>query len=212
KGQAWMFDLDYLTDSMNYELVSLENQVNKSAGPQKANNSAEDKIHKTTDCKTSEKPVSPVKQIFQEELKKLKRQKKEANDAVRKEATHATQEVNNNSTNLLNAVSAPVSTVGPSRALNDDEPSYPDDPSMPHLEDIYASPSEGIFTNSSYDDEGVVTDFNNLETTVIVSPTPTTRIYTIHPKTQILRDPLSAIQTRSKVHKNSEAHALVSYI
>nr|GEZ01045.1 hypothetical protein [Tanacetum cinerariifolium] len=27
------------------------------------------------------------------------------------------------------------------------------------------SPSEGIFTDSSYDDEGVVTDFNNLETT-----------------------------------------------
>nr|GEY55005.1 hypothetical protein [Tanacetum cinerariifolium] len=92
--------------------------------------------------------------------------------------------------------------------LNDDEPSYPDDPSMPYLEDIYPSPSEGIFTDSSYDDEGVVTNFNNLETTVNVSPTLTTRIHTIHPKTQILGDPLSAIQTRSKVHKNSEAHAL----
>nr|GEU30634.1 putative ribonuclease H-like domain-containing protein [Tanacetum cinerariifolium] len=170
--------------------------------------SSEDKIHKTTDCKTSEKPVSPVEQIFQEELKKLKRQKKEANDAVRKEAAHATQEVNNNNTNLLNVVSAQVSTVRPSRALNDDEPSYPDDSLMPHLEDIYASPSEGIFTDLSYDDEGVVTDFKNLETTVIVSLTPTTRIYTIHPKTQILRDPLSAIQTRSKVHKNFEARAL----
>nr|GEY01194.1 putative ribonuclease H-like domain-containing protein [Tanacetum cinerariifolium] len=63
-------------------------------------------------------------------------------------------------------------------------------PSIPHLEDIYESPN----------------------TTVTVSPTPTTRIHTIHPKTQILRDPLSAIQTRSKVHKNFEAHALVSYI
>nr|GEW65048.1 hypothetical protein [Tanacetum cinerariifolium] len=54
----------------------------------------------------------------------------------------------------------------------------------------------------------VVTDFNNLETTVNVSPTPITRIHTIHLKTQILRDPLSAVQTRSKVHKNSEAPAL----
>nr|GEW83409.1 hypothetical protein [Tanacetum cinerariifolium] len=79
----------------------------------------------------------------------------------------------------------PLSTVGPSRAFNDDELSYPDDLLMPHLEDIYASPSEGIFTNSSYDDEGVVVVFNNLETTV---------------------------NTRSKVNKNSEAHALVSYI
>nr|GFA96637.1 copia protein [Tanacetum cinerariifolium] len=33
--------------------------------------------------------------------------------------------------------------------------SYPDDASMPHLEDIYASPSEGIFTDLSYNDEGV---------------------------------------------------------
>nr|GFA74242.1 uncharacterized mitochondrial protein AtMg00810-like [Tanacetum cinerariifolium] len=129
--------------------------------------SSRHKIQKTTDCKTSKKPASQVKQIFQGELKKLKRQEKEAHDANRKEATHDSPDTNTNSTNLLNVVNAPVSAVGPSRALNDVEPSYPDDPSMPHLEDIFASPSEGIFTNSSYDDEGVVTDFNNLETTVI---------------------------------------------
>nr|GFB97523.1 hypothetical protein [Tanacetum cinerariifolium] len=145
--------------------------------------SSKDKIQKTTDCKTREKPVSQVEQIFQEELEKLKRQEKEANHAIWKEATHETQDVNTNRTNLLNAASAPVSAVGLSRALNDDEPSYPNDPLMTHLEDIYASPSEGIFTDSSYDDEGVVTDFNNLDTTVTVSPTPTTRIHTIHPKT-----------------------------
>nr|GEW48084.1 ribonuclease H-like domain-containing protein [Tanacetum cinerariifolium] len=144
----------------------------------------------------------------QEELEKLKRQEKEANDATRKEATHENQNTNTNSTNLLNAVSIPISIAGPLIALNVGEPSYPDDPSMLHLEDIYVSPSEGIFTNSSYDDEGVVTDFNNLETNVTVSLTPTTRIHTINPKTQILRDPLSAVQTRSKVHKNSKAHAL----
>nr|GEY39715.1 retrovirus-related Pol polyprotein from transposon TNT 1-94 [Tanacetum cinerariifolium] len=40
KRHAWMFDLDYLTNSMKYELVSLENQANKSVGPQEANNSA----------------------------------------------------------------------------------------------------------------------------------------------------------------------------
>nr|GEW70742.1 putative ribonuclease H-like domain-containing protein [Tanacetum cinerariifolium] len=147
--------------------------------------------------------------IVQEELEKLKRHEKEANDAARKDTTHENQDANTNSTNLLNAVSPPISTTGPSRAFNDGEPSYPDDPLMPHLEDIYASPSEGILTDSSYDDEGVVTDFNNLETTMNVSPTPTTRIHTIHPKTQILGDPMSAVQTRSKVNKNSEAHALI---
>nr|GEU35924.1 hypothetical protein [Tanacetum cinerariifolium] len=146
--------------------------------------------------------------LNREELERLNRQEKEVNDAVRKEATHETQDVNTNNTNLLCIVSTSVSAVGPSRALNVAEPSYPDDPSMPHLKDIYASPNTGIFTNSSYDDEVVVIDFNNLETTMNVSPTPITIIHTIHPKTQILRDPLLAVQTRSKVHKNSEARAL----
>nr|GEZ01070.1 hypothetical protein [Tanacetum cinerariifolium] len=40
KGHAWMFDLDYLTNSMNYKPVSVENQANKSAGLKEANNSA----------------------------------------------------------------------------------------------------------------------------------------------------------------------------
>nr|GFC31498.1 ribonuclease H-like domain, reverse transcriptase, RNA-dependent DNA polymerase [Tanacetum cinerariifolium] len=73
----------------------------------------------------------------QEELEKLKRQEKESNNAVWKESTHETQDVNTNNTNLPNAVGASVSAVGPSRALNNDEPSYPDDALMPHHEDIY---------------------------------------------------------------------------
>nr|GEX88463.1 ribonuclease H-like domain-containing protein [Tanacetum cinerariifolium] len=73
KGHAWMFDLDYLTNSMNYEPVSVENQANKSASTKEANNSVGDKIEKNTDFKTCENPVSQVEQIFLEELEKLKR-------------------------------------------------------------------------------------------------------------------------------------------
>ncbi|GJY67160.1 putative ribonuclease H-like domain-containing protein, partial [Tanacetum coccineum] len=40
KGPTWLFDLDYLTDSMNYQPVRLENQANKTAGPKEANHSA----------------------------------------------------------------------------------------------------------------------------------------------------------------------------
>nr|GFD60430.1 hypothetical protein [Tanacetum cinerariifolium] len=76
----------------------------------------------------NEKPVSEVEQILQEEPEKLKRQEKEANDAARKEANHETQDVNTNNTNLLNVVSLPVSVVGHSRTLNDNESSYPNDP------------------------------------------------------------------------------------
>nr|GFD56708.1 hypothetical protein [Tanacetum cinerariifolium] len=90
------------------------------------------------------------------ELEKLKRQEKEANDAaesLRKEATHDIQNASTSSANLINTANTPLSTAGPSRAFTDGELTYPDpskyalpnDPSMPHLEDIYASPSEGIF-------------------------------------------------------------------
>ncbi|GKE65797.1 hypothetical protein Tco_1519958, partial [Tanacetum coccineum] len=40
KGPHWLFDLDYLTDSMNYQPVRSENQANKNAGPKEANHSA----------------------------------------------------------------------------------------------------------------------------------------------------------------------------
>ncbi|GJZ93122.1 retrovirus-related pol polyprotein from transposon TNT 1-94 [Tanacetum coccineum] len=54
---------------------------------------------------------------------------------------------------------------------------------------------------------GVVADFTNLETVVNVSPIPTSRIHSTHPKALILGDPNSAVQTRSKVNKSSRAHA-----
>nr|GFB13599.1 hypothetical protein [Tanacetum cinerariifolium] len=141
KGHAWMFYLDYLTNSINYEPVSLENQANKSAGPQEANNSAGTQAFDDQGANLEEIDLHDEHFVLpiwfgystNEELEKLKRQEKEANDAVRKKATHETQDVNTNITNLLNVVSAPVSAVGPSRALNDVESSYPNDLLMPHL-------------------------------------------------------------------------------
>ncbi|GJY82686.1 hypothetical protein Tco_0496062 [Tanacetum coccineum] len=66
------------------------------------------------------------------------------------------------------------------------------------------------FTHSSYDDEGAEADFTNLETVVNVSPIPTSRINPSHPSALILGDPTSAVQTRSKVNKSSEAHAFIA--
>ncbi|GJY51588.1 ribonuclease H-like domain-containing protein [Tanacetum coccineum] len=60
--------------------------------------------------------------------------------------------------------------------------------------------------------EGMVHDFNNLPTEVAVSPIPTLRIHNIHPQSQILGDPKSYVQTRSRVKQTSGAHALVSYV
>ncbi|GJR54371.1 ribonuclease H-like domain-containing protein [Tanacetum coccineum] len=86
-----------------------------------------------------------------------------------------------------------------------------DDSPMPELE-IFHKSDTGIFDEASYDEEGVITDFNSLPTEIEVSPTPTLRIHNIHPKSQILGDPKSAVQTRSKVQNKSGAHALLSQV
>ncbi|GJR83849.1 putative ribonuclease H-like domain-containing protein [Tanacetum coccineum] len=259
KGPTWLFDLDYLTDSMNYQPVRSENQANKHAGPQEANQNAGTKENidagdspieaesaqdyfvlpiwssYTSTVKSSKASEEPTKhpdfkqvdkedQVFLDELERLKRQEHDANDAaeaLRKEFAQETEDLllqagaaKASSTNIVNTASTPVSTASPYGGLSftDLTNTDQDDSEIPALEEIYDNPTDGIFTNSSYDDEGVVADFTNLEPVVNVSPIPTSRINSIHPSTLILRDPQSAVQTRSKVTKSSGAHAFVSYI
>ncbi|GJR59411.1 putative ribonuclease H-like domain-containing protein [Tanacetum coccineum] len=107
----------------------------------------------------------------------------------------------NNSTSTP-SVNTGSQTVNTGRLDDDDSP-------MPELE-IFHKSETGIFDEASYDEEGVITDFNSLPTEIEVSPTPTLRIHNIHPKSQILGDPKSAVQTRSKVQTKSGAHALLS--
>nr|GEX53237.1 hypothetical protein [Tanacetum cinerariifolium] len=60
---------------------------------------------------------------------------------------------------------------------------------MPTLEDITYSDDE--------EDVGAEADFSNLETTITISPIPTTRVHKDHPVTQIIGDLSLAPQTRS---------------
>ncbi|GJY95987.1 hypothetical protein Tco_0512348 [Tanacetum coccineum] len=134
KGPTWLFDLDYLTDSMNYQPRSRVEDAG--AAP-----------HKHPDLKTDEKAVDKEDQVFLDELERLKRQEKDANDAA--EALRK---------------DTPVSTDSPYDGLSLSDLTNPeqDDSEIPALEDIYQNPTDGIFTNSSYDDEGAVADFTNL--------------------------------------------------
>ncbi|GJS94573.1 putative ribonuclease H-like domain-containing protein [Tanacetum coccineum] len=205
KGPTWLFDLDYLTDS---ELQQRSTAKDVGEAPNKHH-----------DLKTDEKPIDKEDQVFLDELERLKRQEQDANDAaeaLRKEFAQETEDLllqagaaKTSSTNIVNTASTPVSTASPYGGLSFTDPTNPDqdDSEIPALEDIYKNPTDGIFTNSSYDDEGAVADFTNLEPIVNVSPIPTLRITSIHSSTLILGDPQSAVQTRSKVTKSSRAHA-----
>ncbi|GKF04742.1 putative ribonuclease H-like domain-containing protein, partial [Tanacetum coccineum] len=105
-----------------------------------------------------------------------------------------------NTTNRDSTVSPSVSAAGQSFTNAND---LPTDPLMPDLEDT------GIFSGA-YDDEdvGAKADFNNMETTMNVSPIPTMRIHKDHPKDQIIRDINSATQTR-RMTKISKEHAML---
>ncbi|GJZ52434.1 putative ribonuclease H-like domain-containing protein [Tanacetum coccineum] len=98
------------------------------------------------------------------------------------------------STNVVNTASTLVSNASPYGGLSftDLTNTDQDDSEIPTLKEIYDNPTDGIFTNSSYDDEGAVADFTNLEPIVNVSPILTSKINSIHPSTLILRDPQSA--------------------
>ncbi|GJV56099.1 putative ribonuclease H-like domain-containing protein [Tanacetum coccineum] len=235
-GYRWMFDIDYLIDSMNYIHVSLENQTNPHAGTLEVTNSAgtlqtpnanafeqEDEVEELIIMPTIGRQVGPRKsstnskaEEFFTELQNLKTQEKEAYStgilentpgilAFRREldelALKHLSEVPKNratSTTPVNSGSGPVYTQYADQ----------DDSDMPKLI-IFNKPQKGIFDEASYDDEGMVHDFNNLPTEVAVSPIPTLRIHNIHPQSQILGDPKSSVQTRSRVQQHSGAHALV---
>ncbi|GJS75262.1 putative ribonuclease H-like domain-containing protein [Tanacetum coccineum] len=110
-----------------------------------------------------------------------------------------------NSTNRVSTVSPSVSAAGHSFENADD---LPTDPLMHDLEDTANLLNSGIFSGA-YDDEdvGAKADLNNLETTMNVSPIPTTRIHKDQPKNQIIEDINSATQTR-RMTKISEEHAM----
>nr|GFA31337.1 hypothetical protein [Tanacetum cinerariifolium] len=125
------------------------------------------------------------------------------------------KDFSSNNTNGVNASSTPVTVVGPNltnitHSFNAVGPSnnavsltfeiggkssfvdpsqYPDDLNIPALEDITYSDDE--------EDVGAEVDFSNLETSITVSPIPTTRVHKDHPITQIIGDLSLAHQTRS---------------
>ncbi|GKE40885.1 putative ribonuclease H-like domain-containing protein, partial [Tanacetum coccineum] len=238
-GYRWMFDIDYLTDSMNYILVSLENQANPHAGTSEVTNSAgnsQTPNDNASEEKDDDAELIVVPSAVKNTVEKIETRKSSANSkkeeilkepqqekevtttdilennpkilAFRKELEAIAQKhlgtvPANNCTNILlvNSGSEPVNTG----ELD------PHDSAMPKLE-IFHQSETGIFNEASYDEEGVVTNFNSLPTEIEVSPTPTLRIHNIHPKSQIIGDPKSAVQTRSKVQQTSGVHALFSYI
>nr|GEV27211.1 retrovirus-related Pol polyprotein from transposon TNT 1-94 [Tanacetum cinerariifolium] len=97
-------------------------------------------------------------------------------------------------TGLLNAAASP--TYGKYSFI--DASKLPDDLNMPNLEDITYSDNDN--------DVGAEADFNNLETSIIVSPIPTIRVHKDHPVSQIIDDLSSTTQTKNEEVEELRRH------
>nr|GEW58503.1 uncharacterized mitochondrial protein AtMg00810-like [Tanacetum cinerariifolium] len=233
---TWLFDIDSLTKTMNYQPVTAGNQSNHSAGFQdnfdakKAGEEIDQQYvffpvwssgstnPQNTDGDTAfdekeyefgeKKPESEVivspssSSQSRKQDDKTKRESKGKSPVESftgyKDLSAEFEDCSDNNINEVNAVVPTVRKISPN-STNTFSPVGPsnvvvspthgkssfinasqllDDPDMPELEDI-----------TYFDDEdnvGAEADFNNLETSITVSPIPTTRVHKDHPVTQII--------------------------
>ncbi|GJS25071.1 ribonuclease H-like domain-containing protein [Tanacetum coccineum] len=169
-GYRWMFDIDYLTDSMNYIPVSLENQANPHAGASEVSNSAG--TSQTQNSNASEEKDEDVELIFVPSAVKNTEEKVESNtsstNSKKQEKKASSTDTSKDNPKILALRSTPSVNTS-SESVNTGR-FDPDDSPMPELE-IFHKSETGIFDEASYDEEDVITDFNSLPTEIEVSPT-----------------------------------------
>ncbi|GKE26343.1 ribonuclease H-like domain-containing protein, partial [Tanacetum coccineum] len=215
----WLFGIDALTRIMDFEPIVAFTQSNGFAGT-KASDNAGQARKETEPVKyyillplwTVDLPVSQDPKNSQDDRSKPSRDdRKKVNEDPRRDGECNDQEKENNvnNTNNGNTVSSTVNAastnkvnvVGAKTSIE-----LPVDQNMPALEDY------SIFNFSSDDqDDGAKADMNNLDSTIQVSPNPTTKIHKDHPLDQVIRNLQSATQTR-KMSKNLKEHGFVSTI
>ncbi|GJX62905.1 uncharacterized mitochondrial protein-like protein [Tanacetum coccineum] len=200
------FDIDNLTKSMNYKPVVAGNQSNGSAGTKSCYNASKARVETTKDyillpfltqdplfsSSTKDSPDTGFKPSGEEEKKDVEALENEDSEVLNVKEPRVNQEKdeNFNNTKHINTVSSTVNTASIEDNDVDENIVYgcADDQNMPNLEEIdYSNDDEGV---------GVEADMNNLDTFMLVSPIPTTRIHKDHPVEHIIRDIHLARQTR----------------
>nr|GEV06851.1 uncharacterized mitochondrial protein AtMg00810-like [Tanacetum cinerariifolium] len=198
----WLFDIDSLTKSMNYELVTAGNQTYVDACIEINVNAGQAGQEKASDHKCilllfmpSHLPFSSSTQSSDNKdadeapsrgdegvSKGIKIDNQERFDSSTQDVNTDELSINTANTNI-NIGSLNINTVGSN------------DPSMPSLEET------SIF-DDVYDDRevGAEADTNNLELSTVISLIPTTRVHKDHPKEQIIRDLNLATQTMRMIN------------
>ncbi|GJW30035.1 putative ribonuclease H-like domain-containing protein [Tanacetum coccineum] len=190
-GPNWIFNIDALTNSMNYKPVVARNQSIGNAD-----------LPFYSSLKDS--PNAGFKPSGEEEMKDAEDPGNKDSEVPSTEEPIVNQEkdTNVNSTNNIKTVSPTVNAAG----IVDNDVAKNivygcvDDPNMPELEEIDRF--------SDAEDDILGADMNNLDTYFQVSPVPTPRIHKDHLIEQIIGELNSTPQTR-RMTRNLEEHSWI---
>nr|GEZ11644.1 putative ribonuclease H-like domain-containing protein [Tanacetum cinerariifolium] len=222
-GPAWLFDIDSLSQTMNYHPVLAENQTNPHAGFQDTKKAREEGTQKyvlflvlsddstnpndNKDAHTDEKEhdddiqksVSPdIHSSSCGDLTKEQSDKGENKDKGKSHVVTITGfgDLNEEFAECLNYSSNEVNAAGSSvSAVGLNFTNSTNDFSAAGPLNAAMPNLEDLSHNA--DDVGVEADINNMESIIPVSPILTTRIHKDHPTSQIIGDLSLTTQTRS---------------
>nr|GEY45366.1 ribonuclease H-like domain-containing protein [Tanacetum cinerariifolium] len=193
---TWLFDIDTLIKSMNYKPVVTGNQSNGSVGKARVEIVPEkDYIllplwtqDPLLSSSYKDSPGDGFKPSGEEEKKDAKNPGNEDNEVLSTDEPRLSQEKdsNGNITNNISTVSLTTNAAGINDNVVDKDIVYgcDNDLNMPNLEEIVYSDED--------EDVGAEADMTNLDTNILVSPIPTTRIHKDYLVEQIIKDIHSA--------------------
>ncbi|GKC19244.1 putative ribonuclease H-like domain-containing protein [Tanacetum coccineum] len=166
-GPEWLFDIDYLTNSMNYHPVSAGNRTNGYAGSEVNSNAGQAKKEKVSDQEYIFLPLMHTSLKVPSSSEEA-----EPNNDAGKKATEEPACDEGGKTDNHGRLDQKLKSGADHENINNDY-------QVPNQENY------GIF-DDAYDDrdEGAEADYNNLETIIPVSLIPSTRAHKDHPKDQ----------------------------
>nr|GFB27337.1 retrovirus-related Pol polyprotein from transposon TNT 1-94 [Tanacetum cinerariifolium] len=201
-GPTWLFDIDSLTRTMNYQPVTAGNQSNLIAGFQdefdaeknKDGDDAFDGKEHEVDTKKPESiinvsPSSSAQSGKQDDMTKKKAKGKSHVESFtgNRDLSTEFEDYSDNSSNDINVAGSIVPTGG-QNSFNSTN--------LIKMEEI---------TYADHENVGVEADFNNLETSIIVSPILITRTHKDHPVSQIIGNLSSTTETRKEPKRVHQA-------
>ncbi|GKD07212.1 putative ribonuclease H-like domain-containing protein [Tanacetum coccineum] len=206
-GPKWLFDIDSLTQFMNYVPVTTSTSTNESAGSQEDQNAGTfvEKDRTSQDCIVM--PIwkdalyfdSPSKQMGNDDSKSVSNDPKENEDGSNDESNGKEKSEDDSSTKQDNTANQPVNTASPrlntsgiglyivGSSVNTTTP-----------EDMVGSSHSLEATHDEFfnDKDEPNVDLGNIPNSYAVPTTPHTRIHINHPFTNVIGNIQSSAQTR----------------